>query len=77
LPSQNTVYEIGSITKTFVSFYLANAVLEHKVSLDDDIRKYLKESYPNLEYNGAPIQLVHLANTTSLLPDWLPNCQLK
>jgi len=72
LPSQNTVYEIGSITKTFVSFILANAVLEHKVSLDDDIRKYLKESYPNLEYNGAPIQLVHLANTTSLLPDWLP-----
>ena len=72
LPSQNTVYEIGSITKTFVSFVLANAVLEHKVRLDDDIRKYLKESYPNLEYNGAPIQLVHLANTTSLLPDWLP-----
>jgi serine-type D-Ala-D-Ala carboxypeptidase/endopeptidase len=72
LPSQNTVYEIGSITKTFVSFILANAVLEHKVSLDDDIRKYLKESYPNLEYNGAPIKLVHLANTTSLLPDWLP-----
>jgi D-alanyl-D-alanine-carboxypeptidase/D-alanyl-D-alanine-endopeptidase len=72
LPSQNTVYEIGSITKTFVSFILANAVLERKVSLDDDIRKYLKESYPNLEYNGAPIKLVHLANTTSLLPDWLP-----
>lgn len=72
LPTQNTVYEIGSITKTFVSFILANAVLEHKVSLDDDIRKYLKESYPNLEYNGNPIKLVHLANTTSLLPDWLP-----
>jgi D-alanyl-D-alanine-carboxypeptidase/D-alanyl-D-alanine-endopeptidase len=72
LPSQNTVYEIGSITKTFVSFILANAVLEHRVNLDDDIRKYLKESYPNLEYKGAPIKLVHLANTTSLLPDWLP-----
>jgi len=72
LPSQNTVYEIGSITKTFVSFVLANAVIEHKVSLEDDIRKYLKESYPNLEYKGAPIKLVHLANTTSLLPDWLP-----
>lgn len=71
-PSEHTVYEIGSITKTLVSFVLANAVLEKKVSLEDDIRKYLKESYPNLEYKGHPIKLVHLANTTSLLPDWLP-----
>jgi serine-type D-Ala-D-Ala carboxypeptidase/endopeptidase len=72
LPTQNTVYEIGSITKTFVSYILANAVLEKKVKLEDDIRMYLKEKYPNLEYEGHPIQLVHLANTTSLLPDWLP-----
>jgi serine-type D-Ala-D-Ala carboxypeptidase/endopeptidase len=72
-PTQNTVYEIGSITKTFVSRMLAMAVLQHKVNLDDDIRKYLKESYPNLEYKGNPIKLVHLANTTSLLPDWLPD----
>lgn len=72
LPTKNTVYEIGSLTKTFVSFILANAVLENKVNLSDDIRKYLKESYPNLEYNGNPIKIVHLANTTSLLPDWLP-----
>jgi serine-type D-Ala-D-Ala carboxypeptidase/endopeptidase len=71
-PTQNTVYEIGSITKTFESYILAIAVLEHKVNLEDDIRKYLKESYPNLEYEGHPIKLVHLANTTSLLPDWLP-----
>jgi D-alanyl-D-alanine-carboxypeptidase/D-alanyl-D-alanine-endopeptidase len=71
-PAQNTVYEIGSITKTFVSLILANAVIEKKLALDDDIRKYLKESFPNLEYNGNPIRLVHLANTTSLLPDWLP-----
>lgn len=72
VPTQNTVYEIGSITKTFVSYLLAIAVLQHKVNLNDDIRKYLKENYPNLEYNGQPIKLVHLANTTSLLPDWLP-----
>lgn len=71
-PSQNTIYEIGSITKTFESYILANAVIEGRVKLDDDIRKYLKESYPNLEFNGQFIKLVHLANTTSLLPDWLP-----
>lgn len=72
LPTRNTVYEIGSITKTLVSYILANAVLEGKLNLDDDIRKYLKDEYPNLEYRGNPIKLVHLANTTSLLPDWLP-----
>jgi D-alanyl-D-alanine-carboxypeptidase/D-alanyl-D-alanine-endopeptidase len=71
-PTQHTVYEIGSITKTFVSYLLAIAVLEHKVNLEDDIRKHLKESYPDLEYDGHPIKLMHLANTTSLLPDWLP-----
>ncbi len=71
-PSQNTIYEIGSITKTFESYILANAVIEGRVKLDDDIRKYLKGSYPNLEFNGQFIKLVHLANTTSLLPDWLP-----
>lgn len=72
LPANETVYEIGSITKTFVSYMLADAVLEQKVRLDDDIRKYIKGSYPNLEYNGHPVRLVHLANTSSLLPDWLP-----
>ncbi|MBT1702537.1 serine hydrolase domain-containing protein [Chryseosolibacter indicus] len=71
-PTQHTIYEIGSITKTFESYILANAVIEGKVNLDDDIRKYLNDSYPNLEYKGHYIKLIHLANTTSLLPDWLP-----
>jgi D-alanyl-D-alanine-carboxypeptidase/D-alanyl-D-alanine-endopeptidase len=72
LPTQNTVYEIGSITKAFVSLILANAVVEKKVRLEDDIRKYLDGSYPNLEYNGQPITLLELSNTTSRLPNWLP-----
>jgi D-alanyl-D-alanine-carboxypeptidase/D-alanyl-D-alanine-endopeptidase len=71
-PTQNTVYEIGSVTKAFVSLILANAVVEKKVKLDDDIRKYLEGTYPNLEYNKKPIKLVHLANTTSGIPNWLP-----
>jgi serine-type D-Ala-D-Ala carboxypeptidase/endopeptidase len=72
LPTEQTIYEIGSITKTFVSYVLANAVLENKVSLQDDIRKYLKGKYSNLEYKGHPIRLVHLANTTSGLPERIP-----
>jgi D-alanyl-D-alanine-carboxypeptidase/D-alanyl-D-alanine-endopeptidase len=71
-PNDQTIYEIGSVTKTFFSLLLAQAVIEKKVSLSDDIRKYLKGNYPNLQYNGQPIQLVHLANLTSGLPDNLP-----
>ncbi|MBO2009829.1 serine hydrolase domain-containing protein [Hymenobacter negativus] len=70
--TQNTVYEIGSISKTFTSLLLAHAVLEKRVNLNDDIRKYLPGAYPNLAFGGQPIKLVHLANTTSRLPDNLP-----
>ncbi len=37
------------------------------------IRKYLKEDYPNLEYNGTPITLLNLANLTLGLPNWMPD----
>lgn len=72
LPTQNTVYEIGSITKAFVSLVLANAVIEKKVKFGDDIRKYLDGTYPNLEYNKKPITLLELSNTTSGIPNMLP-----
>jgi D-alanyl-D-alanine-carboxypeptidase/D-alanyl-D-alanine-endopeptidase len=73
LPTGNTVYELASITKTFGSTLLAKAVLEKKVNLNDDIRKYLKEEYPNLNYNGTPITLLNLVNLTSGLPNWMPD----
>lgn len=71
-PAQHTVYEIGSVTKAFVSLILANAVVEKKIDLNDDIRKYLEGSYPNLEYKKKPVTVEQLANTTSGIPNWLP-----
>jgi D-alanyl-D-alanine-carboxypeptidase/D-alanyl-D-alanine-endopeptidase len=68
-PNEHSIYEIGSITKTFTSLVLAHAVTEGKVSLNDDVRKYMEGTFSNLAYNGEPIRLVHLANTTSGLPD--------
>ncbi|SHH70025.1 serine hydrolase domain-containing protein [Flavobacterium defluvii] len=76
LPTGSTVYELASISKTFASTLLARAVLEGKVNLNDDIRKYLKEEYPNLESNGRPITLLNLANLTSGLPNWMPDKDL-
>jgi CubicO group peptidase (beta-lactamase class C family) len=70
--TKNSVYEIGSISKTFVSLLLAKAVNDHKINLQDDIRKYLDGKYYNLEYNHQPIRVLYLANTTSGLPNQLP-----
>lgn len=64
LPDGNTIYQIGSVAKTFVGILLAKAIVEGKMHPDDDIRKYLKGSYPNLQYQGHPVKLVDLANHT-------------
>lgn len=76
LPTGNTVYELASITKTFGATLLAKLVIDKKIDLKDDIRKYLKEEYPNLSYNGTPITVVNLANLTSGLPNWMPDKDL-
>ncbi|WP_071890962.1 serine hydrolase domain-containing protein [Flavisolibacter tropicus] len=73
LPTNKTVYEIGSISKTFTGTLLAQAVKDKKVKLDDDIRKYLDGNYPNLEYQGKPIKLSHLVSHISGLPFFLPD----
>lgn len=72
-PTERSVYEIGSISKIFASLVLAHAVGEGKIGLQDDIRRYLPGEYPNLAYEGTPVRIVDLANTTSALPDNLPN----
>ena len=72
-PTPDTVYEIGSITKTFGSLLLAQAVVAGKARIDDDIRRYLPPGeYPGLAYQGKPVTLRHLVTTTSALPDNLP-----
>lgn len=67
-PTDDTRYEIASVTKTFTGTLVAQAVLDGKMDLDADIRDYLDGDYPNLEYQGNPIQLRHLLSHTSRLP---------
>lgn len=59
-PNDSSLFEIASITKTFTGSLVAKAVLANKISLDDDIRKYLDTDYTNLEYQGQPITIKHL-----------------
>ncbi len=71
LPGRRSLYEIGSITKTFTGTLAAQAVVEGAIDLDADFRNYLPASYPNLEFAGKPITLRTLAVHKSGLPrDW-------
>ena len=72
-PTERSVYEIGSISKVFTSLVLAHAVNEGRIGLQDDIRRYLPRPYPDLAWNGTPVRIIDLANTTSALPDNLPD----
>ncbi|KAF1017110.1 MAG: Protein flp [Stenotrophomonas maltophilia] len=71
-PTDATLYEIGSLSKTLAGTLAASAVLEHRLGLDDDIRQYLPGDYPNLQYHGEPIRIRHLLSHTSGLPNMLP-----
>lgn len=68
LPSNRSIYEIGSVSKSFTGILLAKAIEEQKIKAGDDIRNYLPESCKNLAYKNTPITLVQLANHTSGIP---------
>jgi D-alanyl-D-alanine-carboxypeptidase/D-alanyl-D-alanine-endopeptidase len=70
LPSERSVYEIGSITKTFTGLLMAHAITEHRIALSDDIRKFLPGSFPNLQYpNGDPVKVGYLLAHTAQFPN--------
>ena len=75
LPGDNTLFEIGSITKTFTGTILAHAINEGRMNLEDDITKYLPAGYDNLSFKGKGIKIKHLANHTSRLPAVPENMQ--
>lgn len=67
-PDENTVFEIGSITKVFTANLLADLVREGRVRLDDPVRTYLPESVRVPTFAGREITLFHLTTHTSSLP---------
>lgn len=70
LPTSQSLYEIGSMTKTFTGLLVAHAITEGKIKLNDDVRKYLPGSFPNLQYpKGDPVKIGYLLAHTSQLPN--------
>jgi len=72
IPSDKTIYDIGSVTKTFVGTLVANALQESRLSIDDDIRSYLDGEYSNLQFKNEAIKIKHLITHTGRLPRYLP-----
>ncbi len=68
LVDEHTIYEIGSITKTFTGTLLAELVVEGLLELDAPANKYLPESAQLPQRNGQEITLGHLSDHTSSLP---------
>ena len=63
--SEQTFFEIGSISKVFTTLLLADMVEKGEVKLDDPISKYLPKSVKTPTKNGKEITLLHLATHTS------------
>ncbi len=66
--SPSTVFNIGSMSKQFTAFAIALLEAEGKLSLDDDIRKYL----PEMHDFGETIAIRHLIYHTSGLRGTFP-----
>ena len=60
-----TIFHIASVSKQFTAFAIAMLADQGKLSLDDDIRKYL----PEMHDFGQPITINHLVHHTSGLRD--------
>jgi CubicO group peptidase (beta-lactamase class C family) len=62
----DTVFEAGSVSKQFTAMAVLLLMKDGKLSLDDNVRKYI----PELPEYQAPITIRHLLNHTSGLRDW-------
>jgi CubicO group peptidase (beta-lactamase class C family) len=64
--TRQTVFEAGSVSKQFTAAAIVLLALEGKLSLEDNIRKYL----PEIPDYGTPVTIRHMLTHTSGLRDW-------
>jgi CubicO group peptidase (beta-lactamase class C family) len=73
----DTLFEIGSITKTLTASLLADMVQRKEVKLDDPVSQHLPAGVRVPERGGRQIMLVDLATHTSGLPGLPSNIRPK
>src|SRR5438034_2208871 len=69
----DTVFEIGSVTKTFTTLLLQDSVERGEMKLEDSISDYLPKSVRCPTYSRKEITLSQLAAHTSGLPEFPDN----
>ncbi|GIW91380.1 MAG: penicillin-binding protein [Pirellulaceae bacterium] len=77
IPNDDTIYEIGSITKTFTALLLADLVVRQELRLEEDIIQYLPDGEPVPMCADHPVRWVDLATHTSGLPRLPGNLLIK
>lgn len=73
ISNSTSVFEIGSITKVFTSTLLANAIVNDKLQLNDNVSNYLDFAF----HNNTELSFKSLANHTSGLPRQPTNFESK
>jgi CubicO group peptidase (beta-lactamase class C family) len=68
IQNKDSVFEIGSISKTFTATILAKLVYDHKINLDEPIKNILPIRLHQSMLNNKEVTLLHLANHTSGFP---------
>ena len=66
--NEHTIYEIGSISKTFTGILLAQMALEGKLKVEDPTQTHLPEAVKIPTRGGKQITLGQLSDHTSSLP---------
>ncbi|MBS1545690.1 MAG: beta-lactamase family protein [Bacteroidetes bacterium] len=64
--TSSSIFDIASVSKQFAGLAISTLIQEGKISLDDDIHKYL----PDVPDFGKAITIRHLVHHTSGLRDW-------
>lgn len=73
LPDRHSIYELASVTKVFTAALAAKAVLDRRMTLDEDFRPSLPGTFSNLSWGEEPITLRWLLTHRSGMPRDIPD----
>lgn len=75
-PTDQTIYEIGSVSKTMVGLLTAYAIAEGKLSLNKNVNDYIDNQLDKVSTISQPITIRELLTHTSGLPRDLEHLSL-
>lgn len=76
-PDAETLFEIGSVTKTFTALLLADPVVRGELKLEDSVQKLLPAEFVVPKRGERELSLLELATHTSGLPENPPELILE